>query len=57
MFPTGWVHDPATDTLSMYYGAADAVVAVATAQMRDVLDHLAHAPRPEHRRSDDGDDW
>jgi predicted GH43/DUF377 family glycosyl hydrolase len=57
VFPTGWVHDPVTDTLSMYYGAADTVVALATAPMRDVLEHVTHASRPEHRRSADGDDW
>ena len=53
MFPTGWVHDPETDLLSMYYGAGDSVIALATAKLRDLLDYLAEAPRPEHRRSTD----
>ena len=53
VFPTGWVHDPETDLLSMYYGAGDSVIALATARLRDVLDHLATAPMPEHRRSTD----
>ncbi len=59
VFPTGWVHDPATDLLSMYYGAGDSVIALATARLRDVLDHLATAPRPDQRRSTDldGDRW
>ena len=59
MFPTGWVHDPETDLLSMYYGAGDSVIALATARLRDVLDHLASAPQPDHRRSTDvdGDRW
>ena len=52
VFPTGWVHDPETDLLSMYYGAGDSVIALATARLRDVLDHLATAPMPEHRRLD-----
>ena len=53
VFPTGWVHDPETDLLSMYYGAGDSVIALATAKLRDLLDYLAEAPRPEHRRSTD----
>ena len=53
VFPTGWVHDPETDLLSLYYGAGDSVIALATAPLRDVLDHLLDAPRPEHRRSTD----
>ena len=51
VFPTGWVHDPETDMLSMYYGAGDTVIALATARLRDVLDHLTTSPRPERRRS------
>jgi predicted GH43/DUF377 family glycosyl hydrolase len=57
VFPAGWVHDPVTDTLSMYYGAADAVVALATAPLRSVLDYVAQAPEPAHRQSADGDAW
>jgi predicted GH43/DUF377 family glycosyl hydrolase len=57
VFPTGWVHDPATDLLSMYYGAGDSVIALATARLREVLDHLATAPRPEQRRSTDVGSW
>jgi predicted GH43/DUF377 family glycosyl hydrolase len=54
VFPTGWVVDEATDTLSMYYGAGDSVIALATAKLGDVLDHLRHAPVPEHLRASDG---
>ncbi len=57
VFPTGWVHDPETDVLSMYYGAGDSVIALATARLRDILDHLAVAPRPDHRRSTDIGSW
>ena len=53
VFPTGWVHDPETDLLSMYYGAGDSVIALATAKLRDILDYLEDAPRPDHRRSTD----
>jgi predicted GH43/DUF377 family glycosyl hydrolase len=51
VFPTGWVHDPVTDTLALYYGAADSAVAMATATLTDVLDHVRAAPRPQHRRT------
>lgn len=57
VFPTGWVLDGASDTLSVYYGAADSAVALATARLRDVLDHMEGAALPEHRRVDDGGAW
>ena len=53
VFPTGWVLDAPTDTLSIYYGAADSVVALATTRLSEVLDHLRGLTRPKHRRSDD----
>ena len=46
VFPNGWVHDPATDRLSMYYGAADTVIGLATAKLRDVIAAVQAAPRP-----------
>ncbi|MDW7738828.1 MAG: glycosidase [Bacillota bacterium] len=39
-FPTGITHDPATDELNMYYGAADTSVCVASAKLQDLLDYL-----------------
>jgi predicted GH43/DUF377 family glycosyl hydrolase len=53
VFPTGWVLDEPSDTLSIYYGAADSVVAMATAKLGDVLDHLLKSTQPQHRRSTD----
>ena len=53
VFPNGWVHDPVTDALSLYYGAADKVVALATARLRDVIAHVLAAPEPGQRRSSD----
>jgi predicted GH43/DUF377 family glycosyl hydrolase len=44
VFPCGWVHDPATDRLSLYYGGADTVVGVATATLREVLARVKAAP-------------
>jgi beta-1,4-mannooligosaccharide/beta-1,4-mannosyl-N-acetylglucosamine phosphorylase len=37
VFPTGWVVDPATRVLSLYYGAGDSAIALATADLDDVL--------------------
>jgi predicted GH43/DUF377 family glycosyl hydrolase len=53
VFPTGWVHDPVTDVLSLYYGAADSTVALATATLATVLDHVRAAPQPQRRRAGD----
>lgn len=44
VFPSGLVHDPATDELRLYYGAADTSVAVAIARLSDVLDYLLTCP-------------
>jgi predicted GH43/DUF377 family glycosyl hydrolase len=57
VFPNGWVHDEATDRLSVYYGAADTVVAVASALLSDVLEHVHRTPPPLHRRASDNNGW
>lgn len=41
VFPTGWVLDEDGDTLRIYYGAGDSVVALATASLGALLDGLA----------------
>ena len=46
VFPCGWVHDPVTDRLSLYYGAADTVIGLATAKLSDVLARVTAAPAP-----------
>ena len=43
VFPTGLVHDEATDELRLYYGAADTCVALATAQLSDMLAWLSRS--------------
>ncbi len=53
VFPNGWVHDPVTDVLSMYYGAGDSAVALATATLTDVLARVMAAPQPHQRRAGD----
>jgi predicted GH43/DUF377 family glycosyl hydrolase len=54
VFPNGWVLDETSGILSMYYGAADSSVALATAKLEDVLDYLRHAPPPPRRRAGEG---
>jgi predicted GH43/DUF377 family glycosyl hydrolase len=44
VFPCGWTLDEATDTLHLYYGGADTVIGVATAQLGDVLACVLAAP-------------
>jgi predicted GH43/DUF377 family glycosyl hydrolase len=40
VFPCGWILDDDGDTIRMYYGAADSCVAVATASLAELLNHL-----------------
>ena len=40
VFPCGLVHDPVTDELRLYYGAADTCLAVATSTLSAVLAYL-----------------
>ncbi len=40
VFPCGLVHDPDTDELRIYYGAADTCIGLATGSLPDVLDYL-----------------
>ena len=44
VFPTGWVLDAGSKKLSMYYGAGDSVIALATANLDDVLAMINAAP-------------
>jgi predicted GH43/DUF377 family glycosyl hydrolase len=50
VFPTGLVHDPDTDLLRMYYGAADSSIALATARLSDVLAYALSCPAPDPHR-------
>src|ERR1019366_2255932 len=53
VFPNGWVMDEATGVLSLYYGAADSVVALATANLSDIMTHVLTMPPPQRRRASD----
>jgi predicted GH43/DUF377 family glycosyl hydrolase len=44
VFPCGWILRDDEDTLDMYYGAADSVVCLATASVRELLNHLHGHP-------------
>jgi beta-1,4-mannooligosaccharide/beta-1,4-mannosyl-N-acetylglucosamine phosphorylase len=44
VFPCGLLHDPESDELRLYYGAADSSVCLAGARLRDVLDVVLAAP-------------
>jgi len=44
VFPTGAIVHKETDQLYLYYGAADCRVAVATANLSDVIDYITSSP-------------
>ena len=46
VFPCGWVLDPAGDVASVYYGAGDSVVGLATVRLDDLLASVLRAPAP-----------
>jgi len=47
VFPTGAIVHKETDQLHLYYGAADCTVAVATANLSDVLSYIMSCPQVE----------
>jgi predicted GH43/DUF377 family glycosyl hydrolase len=52
VFPCGWVLDEPTGMIRMYYGGADSCIALATAQVSDLLDYLRKCPsQPTRVRS------
>jgi len=44
VFPCGLVHDTGSDTLRLYYGAADTRIGLATASRVEVLEYLLQCP-------------
>jgi predicted GH43/DUF377 family glycosyl hydrolase len=44
VFPCGWILRDDGDTLDLYYGAADSAICLATASVRDLLDHVHTHP-------------
>jgi predicted GH43/DUF377 family glycosyl hydrolase len=46
VFPCGWILDEASGMIRLYYGGADTCLALATAQLSEVLDYLGTCPEP-----------
>lgn len=46
VFPGGWVLDAAEQRLTLYYGAADSVIGMASADWREVLARVLDSPVP-----------
>jgi predicted GH43/DUF377 family glycosyl hydrolase len=46
VFPCGWILDKATGVIRIYYGGADTCIALATAQVSDLLSYLRTCPVP-----------
>jgi len=46
VFPCGWTLDEPSDQLTLYYGAADSVISMATASFANVLARVMSSPRP-----------
>lgn len=44
VFPCGWILDITTGKVKMYYGAADTCIALATANLNDLLDYIKSCP-------------
>ena len=44
VFPCGLLHDPDSDELRLYYGAADSSICLATARLPDILEAVLDAP-------------
>ena len=45
VFPCGLLHDPVSDELRLYYGAADSSICLATVRLTDLFDAVLAAPR------------
>src|SRR5437879_6118612 len=50
VFPCGWILDPRSGAIRIYYGGADSCLALATAQLSDVLGYLGTCPAPPTRK-------
>jgi predicted GH43/DUF377 family glycosyl hydrolase len=50
VFPCGWILDKASGKIRIYYGGADSCMALATAQLGDLLSHLRTCPVPPRRK-------
>jgi predicted GH43/DUF377 family glycosyl hydrolase len=46
VFPCGWVLDKESGEIRIYYGGADSCIALATAQLDELLDYMRGCPEP-----------
>ncbi len=44
VFPTGWIYQPETDEVYLYYGAADTCICLAVARLKELLDYIKTCP-------------
>lgn len=44
VFPCGWILDPSSGLVKMYYGAADTCICLATASLNDLLAYIKSCP-------------
>lgn len=49
VFPCGWIMDKESGVIRIYYGGADSCLALATAQLADLLAYLRKCPAPKPR--------
>lgn len=48
VFPCGWILDPASGVVSVYYGCADTCIGLAHAQINELLEYILACPSPRH---------
>jgi len=51
VFPCGWILNKASGEIRLYYGGADTCVALATAQLSEILGYLRDCPASSTRKS------
>ncbi len=50
VFPCGWILGEPTGVIRMYYGGADSCIALATANLAEMLDYIKSCPTPTIKR-------
>jgi predicted GH43/DUF377 family glycosyl hydrolase len=50
VFPCGWILDPESGVVRLYYGGADTCLALASAHISDLLDYVRRCPTPPARK-------
>jgi len=51
VFPCGWILNKTSGEIRIYYGGADSCIALATAQVSELLDYLRKCPVPKEGRA------